>query len=97
MTDMMQSHIVIVIIWLLSTTYRVLTALIQVHRVADRVAMLDDLQGILGACRVGKTRQLTQDLNYRRAGELAPVLLHPLQPDGPSLSGERWPWLLNCQ
>ncbi|KAL0028726.1 hypothetical protein WJX79_002448 [Trebouxia sp. C0005] len=53
----------------------------------DRVAMLDDLQGILGACRVGKTRQLTQDLNHRRAGELPPVLLHPLQPDKPSLSG----------
>ena len=56
--------------------------------------MLDDLQGILGACRVGKTRQLTQDLNYRRAGELPPVLLHPLRPDRPPSSGERWPWLL---
>lgn len=53
----------------------------------DRVAMLDDLQGILGACRVGKTRQLTQDLNYRRAGELPPVLLHPLRPDRPPPSG----------
>ena len=55
---------------------------------ADRVAMLDDLQGILGACRVGKTRQLTQDINYTRAGELSPVLLHPLQPDQASDSGE---------
>lgn len=54
---------------------------------ADKIAMLDDLQGILGACRVGKTRQLTQDLNYRRAGELPPVLLHPLRPDRVSQSG----------
>ncbi len=53
--------------------------------------MLDDLQGILGACHVGKTRQLTQDINYRRAGELPPVLLHPLQPDRPSPPGELWP------
>ncbi len=89
MTDMMQSYIEIVVSWLLSTTYCVLIAFIQVHRIADRVATLGDLQGILGACRVGKTRQLTQDLNYRRAGELPPVLLHPLQPDGPSPSGER--------
>ena len=60
----------------------------SMHCTADRVAMLDDLQGILGACRVGKTRQLTQDINYRRAGELSPVLLHPLQPDRASDSGE---------
>ena len=39
--------------------------------------MLDDVQAVLGACRVGKSRQLAQDLNYRRAGELSPLLLHP--------------------
>lgn len=43
--------------------------------------MLNDLQAVLGACRVGKSRQLTQDLNYRRAGELQPLLLHPLGSD----------------
>ncbi|KAL3135396.1 hypothetical protein ABBQ32_007580 [Trebouxia sp. C0010 RCD-2024] len=47
----------------------------------DRVAMLSDVQAVLGACRVGKSRQLAQDLNYRRAGELQPLLLHPLGPD----------------
>lgn len=52
----------------------------------ERVALLDDLQGVLGVCKVGKTRQLTQDLNYRRAGELPPVLLHPLCPDEHSQS-----------
>ena len=53
---------------------------------ADRVAMLDDLQAVLGVCRVGKSRQLAQDLNYRRAGELPPLLLHPLGPDRQSES-----------
>ena len=43
--------------------------------------MLSDVQAVLGACRVGKSRQLAQDLNYRRAGELQPLLLHPLGPD----------------
>ena len=46
---------------------------------ADKVALLEDLQGVLGKCQQGQSRQLTQDLNYRRAGELPPVLLHPLQ------------------
>lgn len=48
--------------------------------------MLKDLQAVLGACRVGKSRQLAQDLNYRRAGELPPLLLHPLGPDRQSQS-----------
>ena len=49
--------------------------------------MLSDVQAVLGACRVGKSQQLAQDLNYRRAGELPPLLLHPLCPDRPSDSG----------
>ena len=49
--------------------------------------MLNDVQAVLGACRVGKTRQLTQDLNYRRAGELPPLLLHPLHAERDSQSG----------
>lgn len=49
--------------------------------------MLNDLQAVLGACRVGKSRQLAQDLNYRRAGELQPLLLHPLGPDRQSQPG----------
>lgn len=89
MTDAIQSYIEIGTSWLLSLVR--LIAFIQVHCIADRVATLDDLQGILGACRVGKTRQLTQDINYRRAGELPPVLLHPLQPDRPLPPGELWP------
>lgn len=56
---------------------------------ADRVALLEDLQGVLGKCQQGQSRQLTQDLNYRRAGELPPVLLHPLQaPESAQFSGE---------
>lgn len=48
--------------------------------------MLSDVQAVLGACRVGKSRQLVQDLNYRRAGELQPLLLHPLDPHRDSAS-----------
>lgn len=56
---------------------------------ADRVALLEDLQGVLGKCQQGQSRQLTQELNYRRAGELPPVLLHPLQaPDAAQNSGQ---------
>ena len=56
---------------------------------ADRVALLEDLQGVLGKCQQGQSRQLTQDLNYRRAGELPPVLLHPLQASDTTQSTDR--------
>lgn len=61
-----------------------MSSLFEIKRLlcsSDRVAMLADVQAVLGACRVGRSRQLTQDLNYRRAGELQPLLLHPLGPD----------------
>ncbi|KAL3131316.1 hypothetical protein ABBQ38_000606 [Trebouxia sp. C0009 RCD-2024] len=51
--------------------------------------MLSDVQAVLGACRVGKSRQLVQDLNYRRAGELQPLLLHPLDPHRDSASRDQ--------